>query len=85
MTEFNSDLSPLVHYLWRNSTLDPEGYVGIMQFGSETFHVKPGNQVTFNVKQVHMDIEYGTPKLPDVPKPRSRFLGKVLSDLWCLH
>ncbi len=84
VTDFRGDVSPLVHYLWRSSTLDPKAYIGIMQFGTETFHVKTGDQVTFDVKRVQMDVEYGTPKPSSAPRSASSFFGHGVLSALCL-
>lgn len=77
-TNFSSvttDVSPLVNFLWHNgnSSLDSSFYIGVMQFGTETFHVKSGSEVTFNASRVFLDVESSRPP-PAAASAASRVL-----------
>lgn len=56
LTTIDADYSPLVHYLWQNSFMPKDLYLGTLQFGTESFHAtnevlfRAGNY-TFNLSQ----------------------------------
>lgn len=60
VNNFDTDISPLLHYLWREKYISESNYLGVVQFGSETFHAT--SNVTFSVRNFNMSIEAGTPK-----------------------
>ncbi|KAG4415011.1 hypothetical protein IFR04_011832 [Cadophora malorum] len=62
VTDFKEDFSPLVHYLWRHKLIDESLYLGIVQFGSETFHAS--SNVVFSAHDYNLSVAPGTPS-PD--------------------
>lgn len=54
VTTFNSDISPLLHYLTGNNMISNSSYLGIVQFGTETFHAE--SNVTFTAQNFAMSI-----------------------------
>ncbi|PVH71425.1 glycoside hydrolase family 12 protein [Cadophora sp. DSE1049] len=63
ITDFNEDISPLLHYLWRHKLIDDANYLGIVQFGTETFHAS--SDVVFSAYDYNLSIAAGTPS-PDL-------------------
>ncbi|KAK0112485.1 hypothetical protein ONS96_001722 [Cadophora gregata f. sp. sojae] len=59
ITDFDEDISPLLHYLWRHKLIDDSNYLGIVQFGSEAFHAKA--EVVFSAQDYKLSIAGGTP------------------------
>ncbi|KAH7082062.1 concanavalin A-like lectin/glucanase domain-containing protein [Paraphoma chrysanthemicola] len=60
ITDFDADISPLVHYLWRHGMVLAANYVGVIQFGTEQKHAT--SNVTFSVDDFAMSATRGTPK-----------------------
>jgi xyloglucan-specific endo-beta-1,4-glucanase len=61
LNDFDSDISPLLHYLWRQKYIDESNYLGIVQFGTETFHSL--SNVTFSVRDFNISIHSGRPNV----------------------
>ncbi|KAH9207041.1 concanavalin A-like lectin/glucanase domain-containing protein [Leptodontidium sp. 2 PMI_412] len=59
ITDFDEDISPLLHYLWRHKLIDDTNYLGIVQFGTETFHAT--SNVEFSAYDYNLSIAAGTP------------------------
>ncbi|KAH7382006.1 concanavalin A-like lectin/glucanase domain-containing protein [Cadophora sp. MPI-SDFR-AT-0126] len=59
MTSFKGDISPLLHYLWRHKLIDDANYLGIVQFGTETFHST--SDVVFSAHNYNLSIAAGMP------------------------
>jgi xyloglucan-specific endo-beta-1,4-glucanase len=59
-TEFEGDLSPLVHYIWRHGMVLASNYVGVIQFGTEQKFAT--SNVTFTVNEFSMNVTRGEPK-----------------------
>lgn len=76
---FDADISPLLHYLWRNDYLDDTDYLGTVQFGTETFHSV--SNVTFSARNFSMSVEPGKPKetptTPDEPSESKPSIGTL--------
>ena len=51
--------NPLIHYLWRQKIIDESNYLGIVQFGTETFHST--SNVTFSAQDFNFTIHQGKP------------------------
>ncbi|KAH7371627.1 concanavalin A-like lectin/glucanase domain-containing protein [Pyrenochaeta sp. MPI-SDFR-AT-0127] len=60
LTEFEGDLSPLVHYLWRHGLVLAANYIGVIQFGTEQKHAT--SNITFSVDRFTIGAIRGTPK-----------------------
>ncbi|KAK4099016.1 glycoside hydrolase family 12 protein [Parathielavia hyrcaniae] len=61
-TSFAGDVSPLLHYLWQNGFVSPASHVGVVGFGSETFHAA-GN-VTFSSLRYQVQVLPGPAPTP---------------------
>jgi xyloglucan-specific endo-beta-1,4-glucanase len=60
ITTFNQDISPLFTYLTKNNLIPSTTYLGIVQFGTETFHAT--SNVTFSASNFNMKIVQGAKK-----------------------
>jgi xyloglucan-specific endo-beta-1,4-glucanase len=60
ITDFDADISPLIHYLWRHGMVLAANYIGVVQFGTEQKHAT--SNVTFSVDDFAMSASRGTPK-----------------------
>jgi xyloglucan-specific endo-beta-1,4-glucanase len=60
ITDFDADISPLIHYLWRHGMVLAANYVGVVQFGTEQKHAT--SNVTFSVDDFAISATRGTPK-----------------------
>jgi len=60
ITTFNKDISPLFGYLTEHNFLPNTTYLGIVQFGTETFHAT--SNVTFSATDFNMKIVQGAKK-----------------------
>lgn len=60
MTDFDADISPLIHYLWRHGMVLAANYVGVVQFGTEQKHAT--SNLTFSVDDFAMSATRGMPK-----------------------
>jgi xyloglucan-specific endo-beta-1,4-glucanase len=69
---FDEDISPLLHYLWRSNYIDEANYLGIVQFGTETFHSSAN--VTFSMQDFNMSVHPGEPQAPP-PQPTASGTG----------
>lgn len=58
-TNFDEDISPLLQYLWRNKLVSADVRLGLVEFGSETYH-SAGN-VTFSARDLSMSLRKGNP------------------------
>jgi xyloglucan-specific endo-beta-1,4-glucanase len=72
ITNFNRDISPLLHYLWRNLSVAETNYLGIVQYGTETFHST--SNVTFSAQDFNFTVEKGKP----TPVPGSKSNARML-------
>jgi len=79
LTSFNADISPLLHYLWRHSYIHEANYLGIVQFGMETFHAT--SNVTFSATDFDISIYQGDPA-PDPNSAATRSYVANLAFLW---
>jgi xyloglucan-specific endo-beta-1,4-glucanase len=70
-TSIDTDLSPLIHYLWRKEYISKNTYLGLVQWGSEAMHSAQGHNVTILAEGVSLAVEAGTPQasLGDIAKP----------------
>jgi xyloglucan-specific endo-beta-1,4-glucanase len=59
-TDFEGDISPLLHYLWRRGLILATNYIGVIQFGTEQKHAT--SNVTFSVDSFAIDATKGAPK-----------------------
>jgi len=59
-TEFDGDISPLVHYLWRNGLVVAANYIGVIQIGTEQKHAT--SNVSFFMGDFAISATKGTPK-----------------------
>ncbi|KAH7333128.1 concanavalin A-like lectin/glucanase domain-containing protein [Rhexocercosporidium sp. MPI-PUGE-AT-0058] len=59
ITDFDEDISPLLHYLWRHKLIDDSNYLGVVQFGTETFHAS--SNVVFSAHDYNLSIAAGKP------------------------
>ncbi|KAF2134356.1 glycoside hydrolase family 12 protein [Dothidotthia symphoricarpi CBS 119687] len=74
-TEFEGDLSPLVHYLWRHGFVLAANYIGVIQFGTEQKHAT--SNITFSVDEFSIGATRGTPKAAagfTIKLPRVEFI-----------
>jgi hypothetical protein len=55
ITNFDEDVSPLLEYIWRNGLVPKTSYVGLIEFGSETWHSP--EVVTFAARDFRMLID----------------------------
>ncbi|KAF2023998.1 concanavalin A-like lectin/glucanase [Setomelanomma holmii] len=60
ITDFDADISPLIHYLWRNGMVLASNYVGVVQLGTEQKHAT--SNVTFSMDAFALSATRGTPK-----------------------
>jgi Glycosyl hydrolase family 12 len=60
ITSFNDDISPLFTYLTNNNLLPNTTYLGIVQFGTETFHAT--SNVTFSASNYNLTVVKGIKK-----------------------
>lgn len=58
-TSFDEDISPLLQYLWRNELVSADARLGLVEFGSETYH--SGSNVTFSARDFAMTVWKGEP------------------------
>ncbi|CEI67620.1 unnamed protein product [Fusarium venenatum] len=54
ITEFDEDVSPLLEYVWRNGLIANSTYLGIVEFGSETW--QSSTNVTFSAASYSLTI-----------------------------
>jgi len=54
ITNFDKDISPLLHYLSQNNLIPNSTYLGIVQFGTETFHAT--SNVTFSAQDFSLKV-----------------------------
>ncbi|KAH7213227.1 concanavalin A-like lectin/glucanase domain-containing protein [Fusarium redolens] len=54
ITEFDEDVSPLLEYVWRNGLIANSTYLGIVEFGSETW--QSSANVTFSTASYSLTI-----------------------------
>jgi len=59
ITTFDKDISPLLHYLWQHKKISESNYLGIVQFGTETFHAS--SNVTFSAQDFNLTVASGKP------------------------
>lgn len=59
-TVFDGDISPLVHYLWRNGLVLAANYVGVIQVGTEQKYAT--SNVSFFMGDFAISATEGTPK-----------------------
>ncbi|KAL6704481.1 hypothetical protein ACN47E_008225 [Coniothyrium glycines] len=59
-TVFEEDISPLVHYLWRNGLVLAANYIGVIQIGTEQKHST--SNVSFFMGDFAISATRGTPK-----------------------
>jgi xyloglucan-specific endo-beta-1,4-glucanase len=59
-TVFNDDISPLIHYLWRNGLILASNYIGVIQMGTEQKHAT--SNVSFYMGDFSVSAIRGTPK-----------------------
>jgi len=59
-TVFDGDVSPLVHYLWRNGLVLAANYIGVIQLGTEQKHAT--SNVSFFMGDFALSATRGTPK-----------------------
>lgn len=59
LTTFELDVAPLFGYLWENEGVPGDVYLGVVQFGTETFYSK--NQMNFSVSSYEARIERTIP------------------------
>lgn len=59
-TVFEGDISPLVHYLWRNGLVLASNYIGVIQVGTEQKHAT--SNVSFFMGDFNISATEGTPK-----------------------
>ncbi|KAF2830177.1 concanavalin A-like lectin/glucanase [Ophiobolus disseminans] len=59
-TEFEGDISPLLHYLWRKGLILATNYIGVIQFGTEQKYAT--SNVTFSVDSFAINATKGMPK-----------------------
>jgi hypothetical protein len=64
-TSFAGDVSPLLQFLWMNDLVSRRAYLGLVGFGTETWHSK-GN-VTFSARKYGLDVLVGPPPVLDLP------------------
>jgi xyloglucan-specific endo-beta-1,4-glucanase len=60
ITTFSKDISPLFNYLTQHDLLPNTTYLGIVQFGTETFHST--SNVTFSASDFSMKVVQGEKK-----------------------
>jgi len=60
INDFDEDISPLIHYLWRHKYISESTYLGIVQFGTETFYAT--SNVTFSTWNFNMSLTAGPPR-----------------------
>lgn len=53
------DISPLLHYLWQSKKISEANFLGIVQFGTETFH--SSENVTFSTNNFNLSLASGKP------------------------
>jgi len=53
-SDFSADVMPLINYLTNNSLVESDAFMGILQFGSETWH-SAGN-ITFDVASFNLNV-----------------------------
>jgi hypothetical protein len=53
-SDFEADATPLINYLTNNSLVETDAYMGILQFGSETWHSTAN--VTFDVTSFNLNV-----------------------------
>lgn len=58
-TAFDEDISPLLQYLWRNELVSADARLGLVEFGSETYH--SGGNITFSAVDFSLGIWKGDP------------------------
>lgn len=59
VSDFNRDISPLMHYLWQHKMISESNFLGIVQFGTETFH--SSSNVTFSAQDFNLNVSSGKP------------------------
>ncbi|KAF8859736.1 concanavalin A-like lectin/glucanase [Acephala macrosclerotiorum] len=59
ITNIDDDISPLLHYLWWHNKISESNYLGIVQFGTETFH--SSSNVTFSAQDFNLTVASGNP------------------------
>lgn len=59
LSNFNQDISPLLHFLWRHDYISESNYLGTVQFGTETFHST--SNVTFSARDYRLNVAAGQP------------------------
>ncbi|KUJ13835.1 concanavalin A-like lectin/glucanase [Mollisia scopiformis] len=73
VTTFDRDISPLLHYLWQHKLISESNYLGVVQFGTETFHAS--SNVTFSAQDFNISVAAGQPLVD------SRAAGGALPNL----
>lgn len=58
-------MSPLLQFLWTNDLVSKRAYLGLVGFGTETWHSK-GN-VTFSARKYGLNVLVGPPPVLDLP------------------
>lgn len=59
VTDFNEDISPLLHFLSDYNIIPSDNYLGSVQYGSETFHSTAN--ITFSTSNFNLSVSQGTP------------------------
>ncbi|KAI9887880.1 MAG: hypothetical protein M1823_000268 [Watsoniomyces obsoletus] len=62
ITNYRGDLSPLIHYIWREGWIEDTVQLGVFQFGTESLHTANRREITFDAQRVKMHLEPGEPK-----------------------
>jgi xyloglucan-specific endo-beta-1,4-glucanase len=57
ITTFNHDISPLFVYLTKHNLIPSSAYLGVVSFGTETFHAT--SNVTFSASNFNMKVVQG--------------------------
>ncbi|KAM7184384.1 Concanavalin A-like lectin/glucanase domain containing protein [Naviculisporaceae sp. PSN 640] len=73
-TNFESEVSPLLQYLWKNELISGDTNIGLVSFGTEAF-ISSGN-ITFSATDFRMSLEAGeAPNLKVPPLPATNCSG----------